>query len=459
MAVTADEVGQRRRRLPVWRRAVEAARDTSLGYGEWLWTEVASTTRGRSVAAGRHALVVATSLPPRFDGGVFRPLSWLRYAAENGWHISAVTRAATGSETEGGRQLAATIPPHVVVAEAPPSPLKPSQRLFQQVDGEFLTALALYRAGVERFETAPPSVIVATGPSFAAFIAGLFLKRRFGARLVLDYRDEWTENPFGFVLRRRDDRRWERRCLAAADRVFFTTEGQLAHADACFPGLIGAKGGVLLNGWEPDPSVTAAERLSRDDGRLLIAHSGVVGSMVPPDAFLMDLATIVQHNPALKGRVRLQFVGRRLPAAERMLNAFPFPDMLELIDERPRAEADRLIRLSDVLLLLSNRDLARYLPGKLFEYLASGKPILVHGHGGEAQALVERLHAGLHAEAGETATLAHALDALSGQPEDAWNGQARQDWALTHTRREMARLFFERLSALVEARAAEASSR
>ena len=427
--------------------------DTMLGYRQWLQAEIDSVWQSRRITAApsRHALVVATSLPPRFDGGVFRPLSWLQYAEENGWRISAVTRASSGDENDAGRQLAASIPSHVSLCYAPVQHLRPSWRLFMQVDGGLLTALAMFRAAASSFGSRPPSVVLATGPKFAAFIAGFFLARRFRARLMLDYRDEWSENPFEFVEKGRDNRWWERRCLKAADAVLFTTKSQLSHARAVFPEDIGAKGGVLLNGWEPDPYVAAAELECCTSNRMIIATSGVLGSMVPPGPFLRDLTQVIAAVPRHRASLRLRFIGRRLSPATEELSRFPHQDLLELVDQCPRPEADRLIRRSNVLLLLTNTRLARYLPGKLFEYLATGKPILVVGHPGEAQDLVVRLGAGLYVADGDTDALARALDTLSRTPSAVWNTRRRQEWAREHTRRQMARILFDRMSALIDA--------
>ncbi|SMF58939.1 Glycosyltransferase involved in cell wall bisynthesis [Tistlia consotensis] len=459
MADATTELPAGAGRLPFVGRLAEAARDTALGYRQWLEAELDSARAGRRAVAvtARHALLVASSLPPRFDGGVFRPLSWLKYAGENGWRLSAVTRAPDGEITEAGRQLAAAIPAGVRILAAEPPALRPSHKLFQQIDGDFLQALALYRAAARGFAEDPPSVVVATGPTFASFAAGLLLARRFAARLVLDYRDEWSRNPFGFVRRGRDDRRWERRCLARADLVQFTTRGQLRHNSDAFPGLIGAKGAVLLNGWEPDPAAEAAE--PRGDGRLVLAFSGVLGTMASPQPFLDDLAAVLARRADLGQRLRLRFIGRRLPWAERLLERFPHPQLIERIEQRPRAEADRLIRESDVLLLMTDDDMARYLPGKVFEYLATGRPILAHGADGEAPALVRQLGAGRHVAAGAPVALERALDAMIERPAEAWNGAVRRDWAATHTRRQMARVFFGRLSGLVEAAAAREAGR
>lgn len=439
--------GSRRR----WHRTAVAARDTAMAYATWLRAEAraARPATRAGATAGRHALVVATSLPPRFDGGVFRPLSWLKYASENGWRISAVTRSPHGAISDAGLQLLATIPADVPLHCAGPLDLRPSHRLFQQVDGGFLTALSLFEAGLGPLSDDPPSVVVATGPSFASFVAGRLLAKRFRCRLVLDYRDEWSENPFDFVQHGRDDRVWESRCLRAADVVQFTTASQLRHARQAFPGLIDGKGEVLLNGWEPDPEVAGHETAPRGDGRLAIAFSGVLGTMGSPAAFLDDLAGVLDRSPALRDRLQLRFIGRRLDAARRDLAGFRHPQVLDLIDERPRAEADGLIRRADALLLLSNAAMSRYLPGKLFEYLATGRPILVHGDDGEAPSLVRQLGAGMQVGAGDRAALAAALDRLARVPPSDWDGPARREWIGRHTRRALAATFFDRLRDLV----------
>ncbi len=434
------------------RSVLRLLKDTALAYWRWLAAETESVRIGRSLApaTGQHALIVATSLPPKFDGGVFRPVSWFKYGAENGWTVSGVTPALTSEPSEAGLQMAASIPESVTIGRGAPLDLAPSRRLFAEIDGDFLTALELYRTGTETFARRRPSVVVGTGPRFASFAAAFLLARRFNAKLVLDYRDEWTENPFSFVNPGNADRWWERRCLAAADAVLFTTEGQLRHNDAAFSGLIGPKGFVLRNGWEPaatiDPNIEGAAADTFE-----VAFSGTLGTMGSPRPFLADCARVFAADPSLKDKIRLRFIGRRLAAAERELRQFEHPEVLVLTDELPRLAADRLIRRCDALLLTSSVDMARYMPGKVFEYMAAGKPILVHGHAGEAASLVADLGAGFVVGEGDADGLARAFAALMNEPPGRWNTERRRAWAAQHTRQRMAWRFFELLSGFVAA--------
>lgn len=432
-------------------RAAVALRDTARGYWLWRAAEADSARRGGSPAASdeRHALIVAASLPPRFGGGVFRPTSWLKYGADNGWRMSAVTRAPTDNPSDAGLQLAATIPDTVNVVHALPVELWPSHRLFAQVDGGLLAALEVYLTGVRAFAHDPPSVVIGSGPSFNMFVAAYLLARKFGAKLVLDYRDEWTENPFTAVNAGKVDLWWERRCLRAAAAVLFTTESQRRHNAATFNGLIGGKCHVVPNGWEPDPSLGAAASTGNRTEGLDIAFSGGLGEHCLPGAFLRDCARVFDSHPGLRKTVRLNFIGRRAPAADAELGEFPYPERLVLHGLRPKPAADAMVRRADALLLIAIPDLARYIPGKLYEYLASNRPILIHGHPGEVTNIVANLRAGLFVEEGKTATLADTLNAFATNPKKSWASAERSDWSNARTRGRLAQVFFDLLSDLV----------
>ena len=431
-------------------RAATALWDTARGYRLW-WAAEGNSARGRLSSGpsnARHALIVAASLPPRFGGGVFRPTSWLRYGPDNGWRVSAVTRSLTESPTDAGRQLAATIADTVKIVHATPLALAPSHRLFARVDGGLIAALEVYFAAARDFADDPPSVVIGSGPSFNMFAAAFLLARRFGAKLVLDYRDEWTDNPFTAVNAGKLDLWWERRCLAAADAVLFTTESQRLRSAAIFAGMAEGKRHVLPNGWEPDPS-RAAKPVNGDRRDTLdIAFSGGLGEHCLPGAFLRDCARVFESHAALRETVRLHFIGRRAPVADSELQAFRFADRLVLHGLQPKPYADAMIRGADALLLIATPDLARYIPGKLYEYLASDRPILIHGHPGEVTSIVSRLRAGLFVQEGKVADLAEAFSAFWSQPAANWSSPQRSAWTKSRTRERLARDLFELISDL-----------
>lgn len=434
--------------------------DTLRAYAWWFSLEAKSRVGSRRLgnAGERHALLMVSALPPFLGGGIPRPLSWLQYAGRCGWRMTAITHEVTGEISAAGQELLDRIPHDVRIrrldlADWLSSRWQPSWRLFGRIASDFDTALAYADHGMRLMDADPPSVVVATGPPFSMFIAGLYLARRFACPLVLDYRDEWTECPFDFVTSGGGDRFWERRCLKAADWVFFTTASQLDHTNRVFGGILDGKAAVLTNGWErQDFSGRAAGPRVGTTNRpdLVLKFVGTLGHWTSPLDFLADIDA--RGNGANDLQLRIDFVGCSEKSTCEAIDARFRHLPISRTDWIPKSEVARTLAAADALLLFAPEGLARYLPGKLFDYLASGRPILVHGHPGEASRLVEALGAGLFVRAGDLDVLRNALALVRTRPVESWNPPRRQAWLDEHTRETLAGDFFATLNELTAGR-------
>jgi glycosyltransferase involved in cell wall biosynthesis len=204
---------------------------------------------------------------------------------------------------------------------------------------------------------------------------------------------------------------------------------------------------VIPNGWEP-ADVPACVETSHPRGGIRIAFVGTLGNATPPESFLKTLAELLQRAPSRETTLRLTFVGYRSKASESAVRAFPYQELVELIDEVPRPEALRIMRRADVLLLLNPSPWARYRQGKLYDYLAMETPILVYGSGGEAAALVDEFDAGRVVPASNVEALESALAILPGL-----RGRAAQrgvhQWLARHTREYLAGQMIDLLEGIV----------
>lgn len=427
---------------PSLKNTVARLAGTGTLYARWLAAEI-SARRGSALptrqSSPRSLLLLASSFPPDVTGGVYRPLSFVQHAVECGWRVTVLTRPIEGVASAAGQHLERQMPEGVSVIRVPLPSLPLSWKLVPQVDGFFDHALEVFETATRRL-VERPDLVLCTGPAFDMFIAGELIARRFRTQLVLDYRDEWNECPFHFVRKGRAGRSWERRCLARSAAVLFTTHSHLSHALARFPELKEARSFVVPNGWEPGDTEPSAASRSVDNAtrKFSVLFLGILSFQSMPGSFLDVLASAVQRYPELAERLCLRFTGKKIPLALAELNAFPHRQMLQLSDHVPRSQLPALMAESGALLLLGDPRYERCLPGKMFDYLASERPILVFGCRGEAGALVERLDAGVVVPEADGECLAQALLTLMDGGAERWCSDARRQWALAHTRRRSA---------------------
>lgn len=392
----------------------------------------------------RHMLLLAWFFPPFITGGVYRPTALVRYASAAGWSVTVLAGPEPEQPSAAGRYLAASLPASVTtyrIAEHDPDPYP---RYWPRVDGGFPHVLESVERGIELASKCPPSVIVASGPPFHNFVAGALLARRLACRLVLDYRDEWTECPFDFVRPGPDDRGWEIRSQRQADLIVFTTRAHLDHALKAFPRLQKEKCRVVPNGWEPSdlPPESEAQGVVVHSAakRAVVTFAGNLGDHTLPGEFLRAFAEAMRLRPDLYRRVAVRFVGQRSKKAEAQLASFEMPELLMSIDQVPKPEAFSLMRTSDALLLINTPALDRYVPGKLYDYIAIGKPVMVFGEGGEVGRIVTELGVGVVVPGGGAA-LADALSRLIERRLPMTDRETVSDWLDRHTREATSKQF------------------
>ena len=340
-----------------------------------------------------HLLLLARPFPPLVSGGVYRPLGLVRAAVGRGWHVSVITQSAGSETSPASRELAAAVPPSVDVRRFDDSVARPSTNFAPGVDGGFSSIATIVKSAEEVLAKRPVSVIVASGPTFAEFVAGMLLRQSYGTPLILDYRDEWTESALGFVSRGRTDRWWERVCSKAATHLVFVTQTIADHHREVFDSQVETTS-VIPNGWEDYLFQIGAPPVPLSDGsRTVIGFFGVLSEHWDLDEFLVTLSQAIDTRPSLQQGLTFRFVGRKADREREALSRFPINGLLEDIGHLPHAQAQLMMRECDALLTFNSPRLARCIGGKCYEYVAAGVPILLYGRGGEMEAYLSQ-HSG-----------------------------------------------------------------
>lgn len=409
------------------------------------WWRVARSRTVAKAADKRHMALFAWALPPNSNAGVHRPLSFLRHGARLGWRFSTFQGVAPANQSQHGDELLARLPPGLRRVVVPNATRPASWRLFPQLDGSFAGAVRAASEAIRALRDDPPSIVLASGPPFSMFVAARWVAGHFGVPLVLDYRDEWTECPFDFVSAGPDDRRYEQACLAGASAVIFTTESHREHQLRVFQVLSRDRTHLLPNGWETDDFAEPAtpHGVLPRQGPIRLAHVGTLSGHTSPRYFVAALDAALDAEPAWRGKLRVEFIGRRSPGEHAELMSSRHADLITTTDHVSKAEAVKRMQDADALLLLAAPELERYLPGKLFDYVAARRPVLVCGWPGESsRALVDQLGMGVLCQPEQPGAMLAALAGLEAR-RNAPADPRVEPWLHRHRRDRVAEQAFE----------------
>ena len=349
----------------------------------------------------REILLVAYFYPPCRDTGALRSAAMAKWLRRLGHRVTVLTTSAYGpsgepdveqtadaqlwrarlhrkdridalydADTYGGR-------PHPLSRVVVPEPLALAWAPFAR-----RRALALAR---ERgFEC-----VITTSPPESAHSVGAALGRK-GVPWVADVRDGWTFEPlrprFPAAAQRRLDAGLERRRLGAADAVVCVSEP--AAADLRRRRI--AEPALVPNGWDPElaPPPGAPTGLL-DPGRTSLVYTGRFGSYGrDPTALVEGLARLAREDPGAAARLELVVAGPLTGDEARLLARDVSPARIVRAGSLDRERALALQREADVLLLVAQPTRSQLLNIKLFEYLATGRPVLALAEGTEAGRVV-----------------------------------------------------------------------
>jgi len=214
-----------------------------------------------------------------------------------------------------------------------------------------------------------------TAPPFSAFLIVNELKRRFPhLRAIADIRDEWLQyylKEFGF----RDDKyiagraaQIERETVESCDRIVCVTAASLNEIRSRYPGEPSDKFVLVPNGYDP-AMFSAFPSRAHNTGKLVVTYTGTVYKPCSPKAYLDALDGL----PEIRQDFETRFVGRISEEFDRNILENRWSS-LRLTDFVPQKDAVTFMEESDVLLLPWTDRFN--IPGKVFEYLVTGKPIL-----------------------------------------------------------------------------------
>jgi glycosyltransferase involved in cell wall biosynthesis len=360
-------------------------------------------------------LFLAYLFPPIANSGTQRPLKFAKYLSAYGWEPVVLTAASfDGLPTDHGlladmgeavrvirvpmlnEQIAAT-----VTALAGGGAIGRrlggaiSWRLRNRRRSPDLYALwkpSVRRAAMHLFNRERFDAIYATGFPWTSLVAGAELAKLTRRPLVADFRDLWAGETLFPDDRQSHDAElaMERAVLDDATSVVTASASIARQLAASHPDVDERKFVAIHNGF--DRSDLSAEVPARS-GRFRIVYTGVWKEGYNPSALYDTIDWVRRSRAGLLDGIEVVAAGFAPGEARRR-------GLSAVIDERgvvPHDTAVGLMQSAD-LLFLSHVDPDRQwaVPGKLYEYLASGSPVLAVTHPGrETAQIIESVGGGV----------------------------------------------------------------
>ena len=390
------------------------------------------------MAPPRHALVIAYSFPPHGAIGTMRTLRVVRQLHARGWRVSVLTGSPSHylPQTPVDHALLSRVPEGVRVIRAGawhawsrgtealvaavrrqsnrPSALpRVSTDVPTKTDAQARTGLAARLAAVHNTIDAllsipdgesgwlvpastkglitglrgdRPDIIYSSSPAWTGQLVAYVLARRLRTPWVADFRDPWARAPW------RGDRlavatsaaRWlEKKVIARADCVLFAARGNKEEFAAHYGQPTAAKFHFVSNGC--DPAEFDGLPGPAMDGEFVLLHAGSLYGGRTPVPLLGAVSAAIREGVLDPASFRIRFLGSVALKGldlQAVIRDLGLERVVEFRGSVSRAESLAAMASASALLLLQPGHTVS-VPGKLFEYLATGRPILAIAEEGE----------------------------------------------------------------------------
>lgn len=369
-------------------------------------------------------LMFAYYFPPLGGGGVQRTLKYVKYLPDERFQ-SIVIAGGERAYALRDRGLLREVPPGTVVVRARALPLQKAQwklggalrqvgvspRLTERTlwpDGLVGWLPAAVWHGLRAVRRHRPDVLYSTSKPETAHLAALIVHKITGLPWVADFRDPWTLNPFGpdspgrgpFA---RASARLEQAVIRHASFTTVVDESvdllDLPDGDS--------RRVIIRNGVDPSDLPERESEASRLP-KFRLSHVGALYGARDAAPVFGALRELIAQGELDRDCFELRIVGH---TNLRDLNLDSLP--VTLIDYVDHSEALAEMMAASALLFYQPPT-SRGSSGKIYEYLASGRPVLcVADPGNLACRLVEEVSGGICADADDVLAIARAIKHLN----------------------------------------------
>ncbi len=216
--------------------------------------------------------------------------------------------------------------------------------------------------------------IITSGPPHSLHLIGLELKQKLNVKWIADFRDPWTTIGYHKALKLSEfatnkHKQLEYEVLNSADLILVTSPSTRAE----FKQITSKPIEVITNGYD-------VEKIGNQilDKKFTLSHIGSFLSERNPRILWESISELIRENTLFASHFQLKLIGAVSQEVLDSIELFQLQNYLNYIGYVSHDEAIIHQKKSQVLLLIeiNSEDTKSIIPGKLFEYMVSERPII-----------------------------------------------------------------------------------
>lgn len=251
------------------------------------------------------------------------------------------------------------------------------------------------------------AAIYVCGDPSSSYLAAWIAHRRTGLPLVLDLRDPWTLDPTIRALKyphaRAVEELLESRIFADAAAVILNTRRALEAYERLYPWLDRSRLHVIHNAFDPE---LVRDEETDPDPVFTVMHFGHYHRFRSARVFLDGLKMFMQREG-----VRVRFVnhGEFVPDDLEHARRIGLGSVVEVRPPVGFRDSPRVLRRARVLLLEQRNGASLQVPGKFYDYLFAGRPVISLSRNPELEEMIARTRCGWSVDPDDPRAVADAL--------------------------------------------------
>ena len=250
--------------------------------------------------------------------------------------------------------------------------------------------------------------IITTGPPHSLHLIGLQLKQKHALKWVADFRDPWTQIGYHKKLKlssfaQKKHKKLEASVLQNADQLIVTSQ----KTKTLFSELSITPILVLSNGFDFEFPTD-----SQLDSKFTLSHIGSLLEGRNPSVLWSVLSDLIEESEAFGAAFQLNLIGDVSSEVMDTIQGYGLEKHTHNIGYVAHKELLKYQTKTQLLLLIeeNSKETEHIIPGKLFEYMASKRPIIALGpNSSDVEAILNETNSGTYFRYDEQVALRSCL--------------------------------------------------